>query len=158
MALQLVKFEKNDAWSTDAWAVINTVMDSMLPDVFFDELQGLLLIAYINECGLKYDSREQHRIAGLLLQWLDDVAPHALREVYLLPGKKVMRREGDREIPESWAKALIDTSDWDEDALARPLDLPVDELMEKLWSRDSEDAYRFLLEQFGEWEPKKVGN
>lgn len=112
MALQLIKFEVTEAWSSDTWAVIDTNTDRMLRLVFFDELQALIFVAYIERWALKHDIREQQRIADLILNWLNVVAP--------LPG----RLASERRIPAAWAAQLVDTSYWDEEAFAKiPIEL-----------------------------------
>jgi len=157
MGLRLIKFEKNDAWSTDAWAVINSTTDTMLRPVFFDELQALLWLAYAEKYVLKYDANKQENIASQLLVWLDEVAPRYHKPAGRFPnGVRFPAVTGDRIFPDAWAKALVDTSGWDEEA-AQAVELREWELVERLWSRDAQPAIDYLFEQFGEWEPKKAG-
>lgn len=152
MRLELVKFE-----DLEKWAVLNSTMETMLPYTFDDHLHALLWLAFVNVEGLRSEPNMLALYHREILRWLDDVAPHYRSPAGTWPnGQRFPARTGDRIIPDAWAVALVDRSEWDEESLARPVELPVSDLEDLVESpKHWESAARYLVEQFGEWEPAK---
>lgn len=171
MSLQLIKFEDNDALPGGTWAVFDTVSDTLFRNVFFDELQGLIFVGCVERDGLKYqDSLKHSWLAGQIRSWLNEVAPRGEQTHYLLPASSIRKtalikveRTGPRHIPDEWAAALCNLEDWEWQeeeggpTIQRKPELGEQELIDMLGSRSGyEKAIRFLLEEFGNWEPART--
>ena len=152
MRLQLVKFE-----DLEQWGILNSTMETMLPFTFHDQLHGLLWLAFVELEGLRFDSKMQEHYHTTILRWLNDVAPHYRRPSGKWEnGVRFPSITGDRIIPDSWALALVDRMEWDEESMARKPELLIADLIELLeMPKYQESTARYLLEQFGEWEPIK---
>lgn len=140
MSLEIIKFE-----SSERWAVLDTTIGAMLHPVLDEELVALLFVACVEFDALGGNEREQSRYISYLGVWLDEVAPR----------RGGRWSDGPREIPAAWARALVDTSFWDEEALALPVELQEYELIELLGDpKRGRDVARYLCMEFREWKPK----
>lgn len=146
MGLRIVKLE-----DYERWAVIDSVYETMLKQTFCDKVHALLFVAYVDRWALKHKENDKEQIFSALLKWLNEVAPRYRSAPRLSCGVWIPGPERDRILPDAWAHALVDTSHYDEEALARPREFSEVELIEYLESPRAKDTENYLLEQFGTW-------
>jgi hypothetical protein len=152
MKMQLVKLE-----GLDQWAVVNSTMGTMLPYVFYDHLQALLFLAFVEKSGIQYDSKAKDFYAREIMRWLDEVAPHYYRPGgYFANGVRSFAYTGPRVLPDTWALALVDREDWDDDAMQKAPEYLESELITDL-ELSRKGVVEYLIQQWAAWEPKKAG-
>ena len=153
MRLQLIKFE-----DIDQWGILNSTTETMLPFTFHDHLHGLLWLAFVHLEHLQSDPKMQEFYHLIILRWLDAIAPVYRRKAGKFENDvRFSSIIGERVIPDAWARALVDTPDWEEEQFRRPPELLCSDLIVLLeLPKYAETTARYLLDQFGEWEPKKV--